>query len=370
MTIETTEKMLERVRALLAKAEGTDFPAEAEAFRAKADELMTRHSIGIWQVEEAQRGVERRVTPTRRDFAHSWSKSRFRSELRMMFFTLAQHCRCVIGHRGIKYGENAYTPVYGLPSDLAYLDALFTSLMLEVAKNLQPPVDPNGEIGHEVFKQRQAGIEWPEITRKIVRAGLTTVTRGEFKKLQERAYGDLDGYDKEDVTWDDITRHDPFGFDGGVRESIKNRLANYNRKYVRDNGLHGQRNYVRPEVYQRSFMMGFEDEIEARVMAQQASSRKAYDADHGSGSMSLAVRDIRSQALDVYNADFPPPPPPPPLTEEEIKKINKLPVRRVKMREVAVDYGAMNAGRQKAREVNLSNNPSRRVGGDKPGLPE
>ena len=39
------EKVLERVRALLAKAEGTDYPAEAETYAAKAAELIARHGV-------------------------------------------------------------------------------------------------------------------------------------------------------------------------------------------------------------------------------------------------------------------------------------------------------------------------------------
>ncbi len=42
---EVDEKMLARVRALLAKAEGTEFPEEAETLSAKAQELMARHSL-------------------------------------------------------------------------------------------------------------------------------------------------------------------------------------------------------------------------------------------------------------------------------------------------------------------------------------
>jgi len=38
-------KLLTRIRALLAKAEATDYPAEAEALTAKAQDLMTRHAI-------------------------------------------------------------------------------------------------------------------------------------------------------------------------------------------------------------------------------------------------------------------------------------------------------------------------------------
>src|SRR5260370_6696469 len=39
------ERMLARIRALLAKAESTEFPDEAEALSARAQELMARHSI-------------------------------------------------------------------------------------------------------------------------------------------------------------------------------------------------------------------------------------------------------------------------------------------------------------------------------------
>ena len=41
-------KITERVRALLAKAESTTFPDEAEAFTAKAQELIAQHAIDGW----------------------------------------------------------------------------------------------------------------------------------------------------------------------------------------------------------------------------------------------------------------------------------------------------------------------------------
>ncbi|WP_213932049.1 DUF2786 domain-containing protein [Rhodococcus sp. B50] len=39
-------RILERIRALLSKAESTDFPDEAEALTAKAQELVSRHAVG------------------------------------------------------------------------------------------------------------------------------------------------------------------------------------------------------------------------------------------------------------------------------------------------------------------------------------
>jgi hypothetical protein len=45
MTTPNQQDMLDKIRALLAKAESTKFPEEAKAFTAKAQELMTKYSI-------------------------------------------------------------------------------------------------------------------------------------------------------------------------------------------------------------------------------------------------------------------------------------------------------------------------------------
>lgn len=366
LTDELTKK-LDTVRKLLAKAENTDAlgnHGEAEAFRAKADELMARYAIDSWMIEEATRGEERKQTPTRRSFDRPWRGSKFRQDLFSMFYDLAAHCRCVIGTRG---ADASGVPIYGLPSDLAYLDAMFTQLMLEVAKNLQPPVDPSGEIGHEVYKQRQAGTGWEEIVRKVYTAGLLTLTKGEHEKLYDRYRWTLRLDSPEDIDpseWEWVQVRT-------IWRDLRNRIANYNRRYVRQNGLQGQRNYVKPEIYQRSFMMGFTDEIRSRLYRIEAATRRAYDATGESNSMTLAVRDIRQAALDLYNQEFPPPPPPEPLTEEQLKALRKVRTRLPAVREPAVSSAAMSAGRAKAREVNLTNNPNRRTGsgGSTPGLP-
>ena len=51
-------KMLARIRALLAKAEATTFVEEADAFTAKAQELMARHAIDAAAVESSAHPVE------------------------------------------------------------------------------------------------------------------------------------------------------------------------------------------------------------------------------------------------------------------------------------------------------------------------
>lgn len=57
MTTIPSDAWLRRVQALLAKAESTEFPAEAETLLAKAQELMARHAIDEAMLE-ASRGPE------------------------------------------------------------------------------------------------------------------------------------------------------------------------------------------------------------------------------------------------------------------------------------------------------------------------
>ena len=62
-TGEVDEKALRLIRAMLAKAEATNFEAEAESFTAKAQELMTRHSIDAAMMASAAKGAGLRSVP-------------------------------------------------------------------------------------------------------------------------------------------------------------------------------------------------------------------------------------------------------------------------------------------------------------------
>ena len=99
-------RMLAKVRALLAKAESTTFPEEAEALSAKAQELMARHAIDAAMVD-AEAGARRRpgsacgsTTPTR-------AKSLLLAEV-----ASANRCRAVWS------SDLGFTTVIGFESDL------------------------------------------------------------------------------------------------------------------------------------------------------------------------------------------------------------------------------------------------------------
>jgi hypothetical protein len=367
---EKRAKRLQTIRYCLALAnDPAAEPGEAEAARTRADHLMTAYSIEQWEAETPDRPGERPKPEIRWVSIDWWYDTKDRDSamaLHLMWERVYRHCRCVIAFRG-QGKDSAHTwremPVVGLPSDLDWADQLFTSLMLQLGLNLSPAVDPNGDPGEQVYRQRQSGTDWPEITRRMFQAGLVTLTKGEFKKLADKYPDHFNGMDPEDCDWEDIKNHDWDGFQGGVRESIKNRLANLNRKYVKANGLQGERNYVRPDIYQRSFTEGFSREVRLRLIRMSDEFKRGYDSEHGSGSMDLVVADIRQQAVVLYNQTWPEPPP------VKVDPNYKPPRgRSVQVREKARSSAAAHAGAAEARKANLSNTASERIGSPR-GLP-
>jgi len=115
-------KVIERVRALLAKAESTSFPEEAEAFTAKAQELITRHAIDRTLLgghgPEAD-AVGRRVLI---DDPYGAAKMNLLAEI-----AAANRCRSVWS------AELGFGTVFGAPADLDAVEILFASLLTQAA---------------------------------------------------------------------------------------------------------------------------------------------------------------------------------------------------------------------------------------------
>ncbi|WP_141215032.1 MULTISPECIES: DUF2786 domain-containing protein [unclassified Rhodococcus (in: high G+C Gram-positive bacteria)] len=121
-------KMLGKIRGLLAKAESTQFPAEAEAFSAKAQDLMTRYAIGHALLEsDNPRGSIGDVT-TRRilvDSPYSEAKS-------LLLHSVYE----ANGARTLWYKRFALVNIVGLEVDLDLCELLFTSLLVQSSRAL------------------------------------------------------------------------------------------------------------------------------------------------------------------------------------------------------------------------------------------
>ncbi len=122
-------KLLARVRALLAKAESTDFPEEAEAFSAKAQELISRHSLDrlLTGAERSSRTRSDAVVARRLwiDAPYVMAKARLADAVGR-----ANRCSTVVSE---KLG---FATVVGAPGDLDAVELLTTSLLVQANTGL------------------------------------------------------------------------------------------------------------------------------------------------------------------------------------------------------------------------------------------
>ncbi|GAB7003696.1 DUF2786 domain-containing protein [Nocardioides sp. AN3] len=115
--------MLERIRKLLAKAEATDFEEEAATFTAKAQELMTRHAIDEALLHHEDRGDVPRMIRVPLDAPYADAKG-------LLLAVVATANRC----RSVQLARYHMSSVLGHGSDLAVVEMLFTSLLIQAQK--------------------------------------------------------------------------------------------------------------------------------------------------------------------------------------------------------------------------------------------
>jgi hypothetical protein len=118
------EKALAKIRALLAKAESTDFDDEAEALSAKAQELMSRYALDRALIDH-QHGVRQQATLRR-----IWLDNPYVTAKAMLVDAVANANRC----RTVLAGEWGYATVVGDQVDLQLVELLATSLLLQASR--------------------------------------------------------------------------------------------------------------------------------------------------------------------------------------------------------------------------------------------
>lgn len=121
---EVDEKMLARVRALLAKAEATDYPEEAEALSAKAHALMARHSVRE-AVADHDRGQAATATSRR-----MWIENPYVAAKVALVQAVAEANRC----RTAWDKDLGCVINVGAETDLHLVELLATSLLVQASR--------------------------------------------------------------------------------------------------------------------------------------------------------------------------------------------------------------------------------------------
>jgi len=123
-------RMLERIRALLAKAESTTFEAEAEAFMAKAQELMARYAIDAAMVSAAGSlagGLAAGVQARRLHLDDPYAPQKAQLLGAVAVVNGAQ----VVWHDGL-----GFATVMGFPVELDLVELTFTSLLVQMTRSM------------------------------------------------------------------------------------------------------------------------------------------------------------------------------------------------------------------------------------------
>jgi len=117
------DPLLEKIRNLLAKAESTTFEAEATALTAKAQELMTRHAVDAAALHAGD-DTDGELAPVAIripiDAPYTDAKS-------LLLQTVALASRC----RSVHDPDLDLSTVVGFPDDVAIVEVLFTSLLVQ-----------------------------------------------------------------------------------------------------------------------------------------------------------------------------------------------------------------------------------------------
>ncbi len=148
-TTTLDEKVLGKVRGLLAKAESTTFDEEADALTSKAQELMARHAIDLAMLDASAVGATHASGATARR-VHIVDPYFDAKSVLLHVVARANHCTTVT------LGQLGMVTVFGFGADLDIVELLFTSLLTQATSAMiaaGAAVDRNGTSRTKSFRR-------------------------------------------------------------------------------------------------------------------------------------------------------------------------------------------------------------------------
>ena len=228
------DPVLERVRALLAQAESTTFEAEAEAFTAKAQELMTRHAIDLAMVADAAGNRAGPSLGERPETIRVPIDDPYADMKSLMLQIVAEVSRC----RAIFSPTYSFTTVVGFSHDLAATEMLFTSLLVQAQSALGDAgrhAPPGARTRSRSFKSsflmgyaNRVGDRLAEINRSVAATAEQETGRSVLPALVARASvvdEEMDRRFSDSVIGRSRGVHDPFGYHQGSAAADAARLS-------------------------------------------------------------------------------------------------------------------------------------------------
>jgi hypothetical protein len=165
------ERVLSRIRALLAKAESSTFPAEAETFTAGAQALMARHSIDHALLAALGQSSSEEPIGRRIGIENPYAEPKA-----MLLGVVAEANRC----RTVWSCDLGFSTAIGFPADLEAVELLFTSLLVQATTAMMhvgSRADGSGRSRTRSFRQSFLTAYASRIGHRLTEATETQTTR-------------------------------------------------------------------------------------------------------------------------------------------------------------------------------------------------
>jgi hypothetical protein len=300
---------VDKINALIAKAEASEFPEERDAFLVKADELMVKYAIEEYELDAARvaSGLSSQLKPIIRDIEIPYMALDTASDLYNLWYTITEAIGVkILFDRFTGNGSSGYRyafKVVGYDTDIRYAELLFTTLHLQMVKAIQPEVDLNHSFDANVFALHEAGIKWVEIARQLNKTGAWDVVKTDWSDAGSRVIAD-----------------------GGKLK----------RAYRRECERRGIASHAIPQskAYRNSFVGGFLYGLRIRLTTAREET-------------ALVSVDRKSKVEDLFNSILPPVV----VVEDDGKK--RKAVRASRVRVPRFDEVAWSRGREVARKADL-----------------
>lgn len=158
--------MIAKVRALLAQADDpAATPAEAAAYRDKAEALQFKYKIDLATAPEAERKAGGMLKPEWREIFLCATTNSLYNYYSGIALTVIRHvdARCVT----LRKQDGYYLRVVGFPVDLDYAEMLLASAVLAFGKRMEPKVHPDESEASNAYRLRMGGMERHRIAEAL-----------------------------------------------------------------------------------------------------------------------------------------------------------------------------------------------------------
>ncbi|MFE5921656.1 DUF2786 domain-containing protein [Streptomyces sp. NPDC056468] len=183
-------RMLTRIRALLAKAEATGFPEEAEALSAKAQELMARYSVDEALLSTRTQGAKDAPGACRIGVEPPYEQAK---AVLLDAVATANHCRAVWNE------PFAFSTVVGFEADLEVVELLHTSLLVQAQTAMtkaEAAQRAGGRKRTKTFRQSFLAAYAHRIGTRLAEAAQSQVTQDLLPVLATREVAVTDRLDR------------------------------------------------------------------------------------------------------------------------------------------------------------------------------